>query len=142
MAESQSRRHLRDVASGVRTSSGRSPFVSSKDVCDSGERHAEYGAGQIDVVPHAIRLAPSHRREQMQRFGKVTQHHDDETRCANKLKYCRHSFARNEHGNRIQEQQEDGHGPDQYLHQHRVHRVTIQTHGTAHLPEAFVSCST
>src|SRR5947209_11657345 len=47
-------------------------------------RHAECGAGQIDEVLHAIRLAPSHRREQMQRFGKVTQHHDDETRCANK----------------------------------------------------------
>jgi hypothetical protein len=45
----------------------------------------------------------------MQRFGKVSQHHDDETRCAKKLKYRRKRLVRNEHGNRIDEQQEDRH---------------------------------
>jgi hypothetical protein len=104
------------VASGARMSSGRPPFASSQDVCDSGDRHAEYGAEQIDVVPYAVRLAPSHRREQMQRFRKMSQHHDDDARCANKLKYCRYSLVRNEHGNRIDEQQEGWHGRNQRPH--------------------------
>jgi hypothetical protein len=48
--------------------------------------------------------------------GGTSQHHDDEARCANKLKYCRYSLVRNEHGNRIDEQQEDGHGRNQRPH--------------------------
>jgi len=96
---------LRGVASGARMSSGRPRFASSKNVAERCERYTEHGTGQIDVVPGAVRFAPSHRREQMQRFGKVSQYHDDQTHSANKLKYRRHSFACNEHNNRVHEQE-------------------------------------
>ena len=60
-----------------------------EQIPDRQQRHSERGAGQIQIMSGAVRLAPAHEWKPVKAFGNVREDDDDEAGGTAKLQHMR-----------------------------------------------------
>jgi hypothetical protein len=85
---------------------------------------SENGSADTHVVSDAIRLAPTHRREQVKCFADVSHDNNHQTPCADYLKKSAYSLAFEEQDERTSQQRTRWHHRDQCFNQFDMHIVT------------------